>query len=391
MRLLAEAQTINAEVIVHRRHIHQHPEICDELPNTTHYVIEQLEALGYEPKEICKSGIVATIGKKQGKTILIRADMDALPVKEETDLPFRATNGYMHACGHDLHTAMLLGVAKLLKTHEHELEGTVKLMFQPAEEILKGGKMMVEAGVLENPKVDAALATHVMSHSDPHPPNKLLVTVGVAAASSDIFRITVQGVGCHGAMPDTGVDPINVGCHIVLNLQTLNARENEPSEVLIITIGKFAGGNASNVIPDLVVLEGTIRTFNGTVRSMAKKRLEEIAVQTATLFRATAKVEFLYGAPPLVTDNEFIQEITQYVKKALPEEQVSYYDRPLTGSEDFAYIAEQVPAAFFMITAGTQLNPYPQHHPKVDFREDVMPTGIAAMTQAAIEWLKNNK
>ena len=389
--LLAEAQKINNEVIAHRRHIHQNPEIHDELPKTTAYVMNELRKLGYEPKEICKSGVVATIGKKEGKTFLLRADMDALHMEEETDLPFKSTNGYMHACGHDLHTAMLLGVAKLLKAHESELAGTVKLMFQPAEEIMKGGKMMVDAGVLDNPKVDAALATHVMSKIGTHPPNTILIKTGAAAASSDIFRITIQGVGCHGAMPNTGVDPINIGCHIILNLQTLNSRENNPSELLIITIGKFAGGHASNIIPDSVILEGTIRTFNSEVRSMAKTRLEAIVTQTAAMFRASATVEFLYGAPPLIVDKEFAHEITDYIKEVIPAEQISSMVEPLGGSEDFSYVAEQVPAAFLMITAGTQENPYPQHHPKVDFLEDVMPTGMAAMTQTAIEWLKNNR
>lgn len=391
MTWLAQAQAIQAEVVAHRRHIHEHPEIHDELPNTTRYVMEQLKALGCDPKEICKSGVVATIGNKKGKTILLRADMDALPIREETDLPFRSANGHMHACGHDLHTAMLLGAAKLLKARESELEGTVKLMFQPAEEIMKGGKMMVEAGVLENPKVDAALTSHVMSNAAPPGSGKILIMPCVAAASSDVFQITVQGVGCHGAMPNTGVDPINVGCHIILSLQALNARENKPSEVLIITIGQFVGGNASNIIPDSVVLDGTIRTFNSEVRNMAKKRVEEIAVQTAALFKATAKVDFLYGAPPLVLDKDLSEEITRYIKAVLPEDQVLYQSSPLTGSEDFSYVAEQVPSAFFTITADAHANPYPQHHPRVDFSEDVMPAGMAAMAQAASEWLKNNK
>jgi len=389
--LLAEAQKINNEVIAHRRHIHQNPEIHDELPKTTAYVMNELRKLGYEPKEICKSGVVATIGKKEGKTFLLRADMDALHMEEETDLPFKSTNGYMHACGHDLHTAMLLGVAKLLKAHESELAGTVKLMFQPAEEIMKGGKMMVDAGVLDNPKVDAALATHVMGKRGTHPPDTILVKTGATATSSDVFRITIQGVGCHGAMPNTGVDPINIGCHIILNLQTLNTRENNPSELLTITIGKFAGGHASNIIPDSVIMEGTIRTFNSEVRSMAKTRLTAIVTQTAAMFRASATVDFLYGAPPLIVDKELAHEVTGYIKEIIPAEQVTYFDGTLGGSEDFSYISEQVPAVFLMITANTPENSYPGHHPKVDFREDIMPTGVAAMTQTAIEWLKNNR
>lgn len=379
-------ESLKDYLVTHRRYLHQNPEIQFELPKTTKYVISELKKLGYSPVEICHSGIIAEIGKETGKTVLVRGDMDALGVEEKTDLPYKSTNNYMHACGHDMHTAMLLGVAKVLKENEDELEGRVRLMFQPAEEIIAGAKRMIDANVLEN--VDVAFAAHVFSEN---PSGHITLPLKACCASSDIFRIDIEGVGCHGAMPNTGIDPLNVACHTILNIQTLNSRENDPLQPLVVTVGKLDGAYTCNIIPNKITLEGTIRTFDSSVRSMAKKRLKEIVSQTAVLFNAKGSVEFLQGTPPLVIDDNLAEEVSKYAKEVLEEGTFSVKNIKLMGSEDFSYVAEQVPSVFFMVNAGVGETPYPQHHPSVQFDENVMPLNVNLMTHCVLSWLKNNK
>ena len=216
---IGKAKLIKDDIVGYRRDIHENPEVGAELPKTKAYVMNKLREFGYEPKEICESGIVAIIkGSKPGKTFLLRADMDALPIKESTECSFKSNNGCMHACGHDMHTAMLLGAARLLKENQDKIEGTVKLVFQPDEEGFTGAKKMLKAGVLKDPKVDAAMAMHVFSGA---PSNSVLCGLGTTIAGCNRFRITVNGVGCHGAMPDLGVDPINIAAHIYISLQEI--------------------------------------------------------------------------------------------------------------------------------------------------------------------------
>lgn len=253
-KFIEQAKLIKEEIISYRRVIHSNPEVGQELPKTKKYVMDKLVEFGYSPEEICESGIVATIkGNKPGKTFLLRADMDALPIAEKTSCDFKSTNGCMHACGHDMHTAMLLGAARLLKENQDEIEGTIKLVFQPDEEGFTGSKKMIKAGVLENPKVDAALAMHVHSGT---PSNVVLCGLGTSIAGCNRFRIVVKGKGCHGAMPETGIDPINIAAHIYLAIQTILTREISATESAVVTIGKFVGGDVPNVIPEEVVMEG---------------------------------------------------------------------------------------------------------------------------------------
>ena len=222
-KFMEQAIAIKDDIVEYRRVIHSNPEVGAELPKTKAYVMDKLREFGYEPEEICESGIVATIeGSKPGKTFLLRADMDALPMAEATDCDFKATNGAMHSCGHDMHTAMLLGAAKLLRQNQDEIEGTIKLVFQPDEEGFTGAKKMIEAGVLQNPKVDAAMAMHVNSGT---PSNLVVCGLGTSIGGCNRFRIVVKGTGCHGALPETGVDPINIAAHIFLAIQEITSRE----------------------------------------------------------------------------------------------------------------------------------------------------------------------
>lgn len=392
-KILEQAKAIKDDIVKYRRTIHRNPEVGQNLPKTTAYVMDKLREFGYDPQEICESGIVATIeGAKQGKTFLLRADMDALPVEEKTSCEFKSTNGNMHSCGHDMHTAMLLGAAKLLKQNQDQIEGTVKLVFQPDEEGFTGAKEMLKAGVLENPKVDAAMAMHVHSGS---PSNLLLCGLGTSIAGCIRFRIVVKGRGCHGAMPETGVDPINIATHIYLSLQEIISREISATQPAVVTIGKFAGGDAPNIIPEKVVMEGTIRSLDKDTGEFIFKRMGEIAASTAKTFRGEAELIELSSVPPLINDKDLANEITGYAKEILGDRSVVVFEGGGMGSEDFASYSYEVPSVYMMLGAGSkqenELYGEPMHNEKVVFNEDILPTGAAIHTYSAIQWLKNHK
>lgn len=296
--ILEKSENMSQELIKKRRYLHMNAETGFNLNKTIEFVENELINMGYTPMHIGKSGIVVIAGgKKSGKTILIRGDMDALPIKEESGLDFASTNNCMHACGHDMHTTMMLGAAKILKEYENEINGTVKLMFQPAEEIFEGSKDMIENGVLENPKVDAALMIHVMANSPFKTGTVIVSSPGVSAPAADYFEIKIQGSGCHGSMPNTGVDPINIAAHIVLGLQEINSRELSVSDKAVLTIGKLNSGNIENVIPDTATIGGTLRTYDEETRKFIKIRMKEISENIAKTFRGTAEVIFGSGCP----------------------------------------------------------------------------------------------
>ena len=392
-KFIEQAKLIKEDMIVYRRTIHSNPEVGAKLPKTKTYVMDKLRKLGYDPKEICESGIVATIkGDKPGKTFLLRADMDALPMKEETECDFKSTNGCMHSCGHDMHTAMLLGAAKLLKQNQNQIEGTIKLVFQPDEEGFTGAKKMIQAGILENPKVDAAMAMHVHSGT---PSNTILCGLGTSIAGCNRFRIVVKGSGCHGAMPETGVDPINIAAHIYLSLQEIISREISATKPAVVTIGKFVGGDAPNIIPEEVIMEGTIRSLDKEVGEFIFNRINDIVISTAKMFRGKAELIELSSVPPLINDNNLAHEITNYMKDLVGEQSVILFESGGMGSEDFASYSYEVPSLYIMLGAGSKqentLFGQPMHNEKVVFNEDILPTGASIYAYSAIMWLKNNK
>ena len=274
--LLNQAKALAPEIVRWRRHIHENPEVSAVLPNTCAYVTAELRKMGYEPYPV-GGGVVAMLdGQPDGKVILLRADMDALPMAEESGEPFASKNPHAaHTCGHDTHTAMLLGAAKLLMDNKEKVKGRVKFMFQPGEEGYNGCKNMIADGLLESPHVDVAFGMHSASASD-YRTGTVLYSTGSYAASADAFKVTVHGKGCHGARPEEGIDPINIITHIHLALQTINSRERNQKEPLILTIGQLIAGTAENIIPNDGYLTGTIRAFNQEVRVHAKRRLEEI-------------------------------------------------------------------------------------------------------------------
>ena len=402
--LLREAEALGDQVLAERRALHQMPGTGFDIGDTLAYVKAELTSMGYQPEDCGRAGVVALAGgKKPGKVFLLRADMDALPIREEADLEFASQNGRMHACGHDLHTAMLLGAARLLKAHEEEIHGTVKLMFQPAEEIFEGSHDMIEAGLLENPKVDAALMIHVMAGM-PFPAGTVIVSApGVSAPAADYFEIKVQGKGCHGSMPNTGVDPLTAAAHILIALQEIHARELAMDDRVVLTIGTMNAGTASNVIPDTVTMGGSIRTFDEETRAFIKERMTEIAQGTAKSFRAESAVDFGSGCPTLVNDRDLSQCCERYMKellgpgKAFSVEELNAMGgggqgSKSAGSEDFAYVSQAVPSIMLALAAGQPEKGYryPQHHPMVKFDESVLPGGSAVYAWAALRWLEEH-
>lgn len=387
--LLQDAEQLKAEIITDRRTLHQNPEAGPHLPETAAYVKRRLEALGYAPRMLA-GGVAAEItGEKTGRCILLRADMDALRIREETALDFRSENGNMHACGHDLHAAMLLGAAGLLQKHRQELAGTVRLVFQPDEEGFTGAKAMLAAGVLrEAPQPQAAVALHVHSGT---PSGLVLCGRGTFMAGCTIFRVTAEGTGCHGAMPETGIDPINIAAHIYLALQELTARELAAEVPAVVTVGRFHGGEAPNIIPGTCVLEGTIRTFDREVTARLMARIGEIAENTARAFRGSARVEELASAPPLKNDPALMNRMADWAEELVGSQRVYRMDKGGMGSEDFASYTYEVPSAYLLLGAGTAAEDSrfgkPMHNPQVVFNEKILPEGAALYAMAALRWL----
>lgn len=394
--LFDQAQAIAPWITQHRRWLHQHPATGFDLAQTRDYVRNCLLELGYAPQDCGKCGLTATIGHGD-RCFLLRADMDALPIQEDSGVPFPSTNGKMHACGHDFHTAMLLGAARILKDHESELSGTVKLMFQPAEEIFCGSLDMIRCGVLDG--VDAGMMIHV-SAGLPIPVGTVMVApAGVSAPAADYFTIQVQGKGCHGSAPQEGVDPLTAAAHILIALQEIKAREIGISDPAVLTIGTLHAGQAANAIPDRATMGGTIRTFDETLRETIKKRITEISQSIATAFRAEATVTFDSGCPTLVNDAalcELAQTSLERVlgaKKALSVAKLGGSEPSGGGSEDFAYISHKIPTVMLALAAGEPKNGhrYPLHHPKVTFDEAALPYGTAALVGVAMAYFSEKE
>ncbi len=391
MNYYERALELKDETIANRRHIHKNAETGLDLPKTKAYVMEKLTEYGLEPKD-CGYGVTATLGKG-GKVLLLRADMDALPMPEESGEEFACPTGKeAHTCGHDFHAAMLLTAAKMLKEKEDTLEGTIKFMFQPAEETFEGSKNMIENGILENPPVDAALAYHVS-------PGKMPIGLfmyndkDTMMYSVDGFKITIHGKGSHGAYPHVGVDPINIGVHIHLALQELIARESDPTHSCVLTIGQFAGGTAANIIPETAVLQGTIRTNKPEARELLVRRMKEVAEKTAAVYNGTVDIEMISEVPPLICNPKLTDEVVGYMQELGIPGLTPYPGISASASEDFAVIAEKVPSTFMYLSAGylDERGQYPAHHPKAQFNEDVCPIGAARLAHCASQWLKNNK
>ena len=385
-KFLKRAQELEASMKSDRRYLHQNAEVGFDLPITTKYVMDRLQEIGLEPKEICKSGVTALIeGKKPGKTYLLRADMDALSMNEENVLEFTSKTNAAHNCGHDMHTAILLGAAQILKENVDELEGNVRLMFQPNEEAFLGSKAMIEAGVLDD--VDVASCMHMML--DYHASNYACAP-GFFSSSCDGFKITVNGKGCHGAMPHLGIDPINVGMSICTAFQQLVSRETPPKETASLTFGQFSGGNTPNIVPDKVVIQGTLRTYNAELRAKLVNRMQTIVKSAGEMYGTTVEYEVLSDVPSIYVNPEMLEEVKTYLSE-IEGLTLANDNFRITPSDDMAFISEKVPTVYLLLQARVKDNPYPHHNPKVLFDESAMTWGAAMHAQCAFEWLRNHK
>lgn len=391
MDYLKRAEELLDTTVGYRRYLHQIPEIGQDLPKTTAYLMEKLKEMGYDPQP-CGGGVVATVGKPGGKCVLLRGDVDALPMREESGLDFASTGCNAHTCGHDIHGSMLLTAARMLKENEENLEGLVKLMFQPGEETFTGAKAMIADGLLENPRPDVALGYHATSGTMP-----LGLFVynrdGTMMNSSDNFKIVVQGKGSHGAYPDTGIDPINIVAHIILALESIIAREVKSTQASVLTIGKVAAGDAGNIIPDKAEMFGTLRCDDNDQREFILGRMKEVIEATAATYRGKAELIITSGTPPLVNDPQAVDDFVGYMRELPVPNRIEVPKMHAASSEDWAVVLSQIPGAYMFLSAGFTdgRTTYNQHHPKVVFNEEVMKVGPAYLAHCATRWLQEHK
>ncbi len=384
-----EAKKISDWIIDIRRELHKHPELMYEEIKTSALVRRELDNLGISYRSpIAKTGVLASIGNGNGPCVALRADMDALPIHEETDVPFRSeVDGKMHACGHDCHTAMLLGAAKILKSKENEFNGTIKLFFQPAEEGGAGGKLMREEGALENPKVERIFGLHVWPQM---PTGQIGSREGTFLAATTFLDLTIKGVGGHAAVPHLTKDPVLTSAQIITNLQSIISRELDPLDSGVVSISAIQGGKAANVIPSEVKILGTLRSLTMDGLKKLQKRVKEIAENIAKAHDCEAIVEYPGNDyPPTVNDGEMWDFAKKVGSDMLGEENVSELDAVM-GGEDFAYYTEKVKGCFVVL--GMQNEDidaiYSVHHPMFKADEDALHIGTALHTMFALKSLE---
>ncbi len=386
MGLTREAQALGPELTRLRRHLHRHPELSGQERETCRFIGAELGRLGLEPRELLEgTAVVADIEGRdqQAGALLLRADIDALPIQERGEGRdyLSEVAGVMHACGHDGHTAILLGVARLLRDHRDSFSGTVRLAFQPGEENASGAAKMIAAGVLESPHVGAALGLHLWSGE---PVGHVGVRDGAIFASADEFHLTVLGRGGHGALPHQALDPVPIASLVVLALQTLVSRETSPLDSAVVTIGQFQAGQAFNIIPESARLSGTLRCFSEESRQRLLGRIEQVAQGIAGAFTASATMELAAGCPPVVSDPAMADLVRRAVRECPQARLVA--PEPLTVGDDVARFLEVVPGCYFLVGAGDPSRGMvaPHHHPEFDIAEECLPLGAEVMARAAL-------
>jgi amidohydrolase len=378
------------ELISYRREFHQNPEISWQEVRTSKRVEEELNKIGIDTERVANTGIVGTIKGKghSKKTVALRADMDALPIQEANEsITYKSKNkGVMHACGHDSHIAMLLIAAKILQESKDKLNGIVKLIFQPAEEIVEGAKKMLDEGVLDG--VNAILGIHIWSQ---FPAGKVSLEGGPRLAAGDRFKITVKGKGSHGAVPHLGVDAIVAASAIVMNLQTIVSREINPLEPAVVSLGKINGGFNFNVICNKVVIEGTTRSFNPNIQENFPSIIKRIIKKTASTFNAKAELDYTVGSPPCINDPKISEIAKKSITKLYGDDVICSLEKT-TATEDFSYFNRKIPGIMVFL-GGSNIEKncvYPQHHEKFDIDEDVLPIGSSLYAQFALDFLNRN-
>ena len=380
------AEQYKEQIIAWRRDIHACPEVAWEETITSDRVAAELQNLGLTVTRLSPSGVIGVLsGEGPGKTVALRADMDALAIAEASDLPYKSTKpGTMHACGHDGHTAMLLGAAKICSELRHTFCGTIKFLFQPAEEIGLGALKMLEAGIMQD--VDAILGLHLWPDL---PSGKVSLVAGPRMASADKLKITVRGKASHGSMPHQGIDAILAASAIIMNLQSVSSREIAPLEPAVVTIGKLAGGTGWNITCDEVTLEGTTRCFSHEVRKVLPAAIERIIKNTAATFRAQAEMEYIAIAPPLINDPQIAQIAASSLHKLYGDGIAGTIEKVM-GGEDFAFLCEKTPGALAFVGIGNKekRTDYPLHSDKFSIDEDVLTIGAALHAQFALDFLQ---
>jgi amidohydrolase len=384
-----EAQDLFEYTRFLRRDFHRHPELAFQELRTAGVVARELTALGIEVHSgIAKTGVVALLeGAHPGPVVLLRFDIDALPILEETGAEYASqAPGVMHACGHDGHTAIGLTVARLLQNHRQELAGTVKLVFQPAEEGFGGAELMIQEGVLENPKPDLTLALHLWNHA---PVGWLGITTGPTMAAADVLRIRVIGKGGHGAMPHQAVDPVLASAHIITALQSVVARNVAPLQTAVLSITMLRAGEAFNVIPPEVEMQGTIRTFDPAVRELVVQRVHQVVEHTAAGLGCRSEVEIKSITPAVINEPGLAARVAQVAANSLPDSEIDRHFQTM-GSEDMAFMMQIVPGCYFFVGSANDakgLNAS-HHHPRFDVDEDALPRAVALMAAVAFDFLK---
>jgi amidohydrolase len=384
----AEAETLHEQLVAWRRDLHMHPELGLEERRTAGIVAGHLRELGFQVQTgIAETGVVGLLeGRQAGPTVMLRFDMDALPITEENDASYASQNpGVMHACGHDAHVSIGLGVATLMARRQSQMTGTVKLVFQPGEEGMNGANLMIEQGVLENPRPDVVLATHVWNDK---PVGTIDVTPGAIMAAADKWACTVQGKGGHGALPNQTVDPIVTTAQVIAALQTIVSRNVNPQETAVVSVGTIHGGRAFNIIPAQVEMSGTIRTYDPGVREMVLQRMREVVEGVAVACGAQAELDIVPLTPLLANDAEVVEVVRAAAEAVVGPENVFSGERTM-GSEDAAFFLQEIPGAYFLIgsaNAERGLNA-PHHNPRFDFDEGVLPLAVATLMHALAHYL----
>lgn len=386
-----KAEEIYPKVVENRRYLHQHPELAFEEYQTSEFVQKNLEMLGIPyQKGIAKTGVVGIIeGKKPGKTIALRADMDALPICEANHLEYKSQNeGKMHACGHDAHTASLLGTAEILNAVKEHLQGTIKLIFQPSEEKTPGGaSVMIQEGVLKNPDVQNIFGQHVSPNI---PTGKIGIRSGMYMASADEIYLTIHGKGGHGAQPHTTIDPLAITAQLITTLQQVISRKADPRIPSVLTFGKCIANGATNIIPETVYLEGTFRTFNEKWRAEAHEWIAKMIHQIVEAFGAKADLKIIKGYPVLYNDEKLTASTKNWIKDYVGQNQVLDLDL-WTAAEDFAYYTHEVPGCFYRLGTGNESKKthYGLHTPQFNIDEEALKISTGLMAWIAYNDLLN--
>ena len=383
-----QAQALREQLVSWRRDFHRHPELALQEHRSAGIIAEILHDLGYEVETgVAETGVVARLrGKETGPVVMVRFDMDALPILEANETDYASQNrGVMHACGHDGHMAIGLGVATLLAQRRDTVSGTLKLVFQPGEEGGDGARMMVDEGVLEDPRPDVALIAHLWNEK---PVGTVNVTPGPVMAAAEKWLCTVRGKGGHGALPHQAVDPIVATAQIVTALQTVVSRNVSPLETAVVTVGSFQAGDAFNVIPDRVDLSGTIRTYDPRVREDVLRRVREIVENVAEAYEASADLQINHLTPAVVNNPQVVEVVREAAEAVVGPQNVTSGERTM-GSEDAAYFMEDVPGCYFFIgSANSERGLDASHHnPHFDFDEDALPVGVAVMAETTMRYL----